>query len=130
MRDYGKVSAATWVDYKGRTWPVIASTKRLKFKYPAHAALREHVFNRDGFECQRCPARAASVPAGWSGECTLVTDTRVGSGYPDVLILDHVLTLRAGGLSVISNLQTLCETCNKKKTKEDVVAANAYRGRA
>lgn len=127
MRDYGKVSAHTWIDYKGRVWPVITHTNRLKFKYPAHAALRDHVFNRDGFKCQRCSARAITVPDGWAGECALMTDTRVSSGYPDILILDHMLTLRAGGLSVIANLQTLCETCNKKKTKEDVAAAIAYR---
>ncbi len=48
------------------------------------------------------------------------------SGWPDVLIVDHVLTLRAGGKSVIENLQTLCETCNRRKQKTDIADARAY----
>ena len=42
MRDYAKVRPQ-WTDYKGRAWPVLTTTPRLKFKYPAHAALREVV---------------------------------------------------------------------------------------
>lgn len=126
MRDYGKVSVGTWVDYKDRTWPVITSPRRLKFKYPSHAALREHVFVRDGFSCRRCDAKASAVPDGWDGSSTLTTNTLLRSGWPDVLIVDHVLTLRAGGKSVIENLQTLCETCNRRKQKTDIADARAY----
>lgn len=126
MRDYGKVSAETWADYKGRVWPVITSSRRLKFKYPAHAALREHVFTRDGFKCCHCDAAATAVPDGWDGSSTLTTNTKVGSGWPDMLILDHILTLKAGGKNVIDNLQTLCETCNKRKQKVDKADAAAY----
>lgn len=112
-----------WTDYKGTSWPVVASSRRLKFKYPAHAALRAHVFHRDGFKCQRCDAAAVEVPQAYDGKSALWTDTKVSSGWPDMLILDHVLTLRAGGKSIVSNLQALCETCNRRKIPEDVEAA-------
>lgn len=122
MRDYG----VTWTDYKGRTWPVVSSSRRLKFKYPSHAALREHVFTADGFKCRRCDAKASFVPNGWDGRSTLFTDTKVSSGFPDMLIVDHVLTLKAGGANVVGNFQTLCETCNKRKQREDKAATFAF----
>lgn len=128
MRDYGR--KPTWVDYKGRIWPVVASTRRLKFKYPSHAALREHVFVRDDFQCCRCDARATNIPAGWNGRETLLTNTKISSGYSDMLIVDHIVTLKAGGLNVINNFQTLCETCNKSKQREDIAAARAYKTRS
>jgi 5-methylcytosine-specific restriction endonuclease McrA len=114
----------------GNKWPLITSPRRLKFKYPAHAALRAHVFHRDGFACVKCSAKALSVPSLYDGRFTLYTDTLLRSGYHDVLVLDHILTLKAGGKSVIENLQTLCETCNKKKIRQDNVEALAYRGQA
>lgn len=118
MRDYAKV-APTWTDFEGREWPIVRSARRLKFKYPAHAALRRHVFRRDGYRCVRCGAEALEVPEGYDGRETLHTTTFVSTGYRDVLVLDHIVTLRAGGRSVVENLQTLCETCNKRKQRED-----------
>lgn len=126
MREYGKFSAKTWVDYKGRAWPVLTSIRRLKFKYPSHAALREHIFTRDGFTCCHCGATATTVPEGWNGVSTLTTNTKVRSGWPDMLVLDHMLTLKAGGKNTIENLQTLCETCNKRKQKHDISATRAF----
>lgn len=116
-----------WQDFKGRKWPVITSPRRLKFKYPSHAALRRHIFHRDGYTCVRCGASAVNVPDSYDGRSTLFTNTFLRSGSRDLLILDHIRTLRAGGRSVIENLQTLCETCNKRKIKEDVAAIAAYR---
>ena len=128
MRDYGKFGP-TWTDYMGRQWPIITSKRRLKFKYPAHAALRAHVFYRDDFKCVRCQAAAVNVPFTYDGAETLQTNTRVSSGYPDILVVDHVLTLKAGGVNAIENFQTLCETCNKSKQREDRAAiAAAARG--
>ena len=117
MREY----AETWTDHLGRVWPVVQSCRRLKFKYPAHAALRVHVFHRDGFKCCRCPAHAIDVPAEWDGRDALSTNVRGNCGFPVLLVLDHIRTLRAGGRSTVQNLQTLCETCNRRKLHEDLV---------
>lgn len=117
----------TWQDYLGRTWPIVTSRRRLKFGYPAHAALRQHVHYRDGFCCVRCGARAVAIPSNYDGTVSLETDTLVSSGFRDRLILDHRLTLLAGGLNTIENLQTLCETCNRRKQPEDRAAVSSRR---
>lgn len=119
----------TWIDFRGRTWPVTTSRRRLKFKIPCHAALRAHVFQRDNFTCCRCGAQAVNCPAEYDGRFSLSTNTLVRGRWSDVLILDHVLTLAAGGRSVIENLQTLCETCNKRKQREDKAATAVYLSR-
>ena len=119
----------TWIDHLGREWPLVRSARRLKFSYPTHAALRAFVFHRDGFCCVRCGASAASIPADFDGRDTLRTNTRTGAGTVDLLVVDHILTLSAGGKSHPSNLQTLCETCNKKKMPEDMAAAAAFKAR-
>ncbi len=126
MRDYGK-HGETWTDFRGFQWPLIESVRRLKFKYPAHAALRAHIFHRDGFKCVRCPAKAAVVPEAYDGHSTLHTDTQVSNGFQDMLVLDHILTLKAGGRNEIANFQTLCETCNKSKQREDIAATRKHR---
>jgi 5-methylcytosine-specific restriction endonuclease McrA len=99
----------------------------LNFSYPAHAALRAFVFHRDGYACKRCDAKAINAPVDYDGRHCLWTDTFTGSGTRDLLILDHILTLRAGGKNVHENLQALCETCNRRKQKEDKAAAAAWR---
>lgn len=119
MCDYSESPYGTWTDHLGRVWPVIQSRRRLKFKCPAHAALRAYIFHRDGYKCVRCDAYAVGVPKDYSGRYALSTNTF------DVLIVDHILTLKAGGLNVIENFQSLCETCNKKKIREDVAAIAA-----
>jgi len=53
--------------------------------------LRYDVFERDGHRCCSCGANAASGA---------------------VLHCDHIMPVSRGGLSEISNLQTLCSTCN------------------
>lgn len=120
MRDYSK----TWTDYKGRVWSIVQSVRRLKFKYPAHAALRAHVFHRDGYRCIRCGAEAISVPAGYDGSETLATGV-ISNGRRVALVADHILTLAAGGRSVIENMQTLCDICNRRKQSEDKAAIAA-----
>lgn len=122
MRDYGKV----WTDFAGRTWPVVASARRLKFKYPAHAALRAHVHFCDGYACLRCGVKALSIPDGYSGRYAIEVDRVNPNGWRDSLVLDHILTLRAGGCNVAENLQTLCETCNRRKQREDRRAIREY----
>jgi 5-methylcytosine-specific restriction endonuclease McrA len=127
MRGYAKLSPRLWTDFEGSSWPVVTSTRRLKFKYPAHAALRRHVYRRDAFTCVRCGVCALFVPLGYDGRETLYTTSILRSGYNDVLVLDHILTLQAGGTSAVENLQTLCETCNKSKQREDKEAAASFR---
>jgi len=116
----------TWTDYLGRTWPVVQSNRRLKFKYPAHAALRVHVFHRDGFKCCRCYARVTEIPARWDGRDALPTNVLGNFGFPVLLVLDHIRTLRAGGQSTVQNLQALCEICNRKKLREDLASYRVY----
>jgi len=123
MREYAKLAPTFWVDHKGRQWPVVTSPRRLKFKNRSHAALRAFVFQRDRFKCVRCSASAVNVPADYDGRYTLFTDALLSSGYPDLLVVDHILTLKAGGKNRIENFQTLCETCNRKKLREDMAAA-------
>lgn len=127
MRDYSKSPGGTWIDFLGRVWPVIQTVRRLKFKYPAHAALRAHVFHAANYCCARCYASAIDVPAGYDGSHALSTNTTV-RGRSDVLVVDHVLTLKAGGKNVIANFQALCETCNRKKQREDKSAILAFMG--
>jgi 5-methylcytosine-specific restriction endonuclease McrA len=38
------------------------------------------------------------------------------------------VTLKAGGLNRVENLQTLCETCNLQKMPEDALAVQSTRG--
>ena len=127
MPDDSTVEPLCWTDYRGRVWPLVTSPHRLKFKIKSHAALREHVFHRDGFKCVRCDARALNIPADYCGRYTLQTNTLVRGRWSDVLILDHVLTMTAGGPHRIENFQTLCETCNRRKIPEDIAAATAHR---
>ena len=55
--------------------------------------VRKYVFNRDKYQCQSC------------GQTNLETN----------LTIDHIIPLALGGQNDISNLQTLCFTCNQQK---------------
>jgi len=55
-----------------------------------------------------------------------MTDTFTDPRWRDCLVLDHILTLKAGGKSAVWNLQTLCFTCNRRKQREDKRAIAAY----
>lgn len=56
--------------------------------------VRKYVFQRDRYQCQSC------------GKTTLVTK----------LTIDHIIPLARGGQNDISNLHTLCFSCNQQKT--------------
>lgn len=124
----GYIANNFWIDCFGNTWPVIKSKRRLKFKYPLHAALRKHIFHRDNYQCKHCGITADDIPEGWDGTTTLFSQSPLINGFKTVLVVDHILTLLAGGLNVPENLQTLCETCNRKKIKIDLQNISAYRG--
>jgi 5-methylcytosine-specific restriction enzyme A len=56
--------------------------------------VRQYVFQRDKYQCQSCGR------------------TSVESN----LTIDHIIPLALGGQNDISNLHTLCLTCNQKKS--------------
>ncbi|OUL20195.1 HNH endonuclease [Nostoc sp. 106C] len=56
--------------------------------------VRTYVFQRDKYQCQSC------------GKTTLETD----------LTIDHIIPLSLSGRNDLSNLQTLCASCNQQKT--------------
>jgi 5-methylcytosine-specific restriction endonuclease McrA len=59
-------------------------------KVPIPEELRWEIFERDNFTCQRC-------------------------GVHRMLRADHVIPESKGGLTIMKNLQTLCNICNSKK---------------
>jgi 5-methylcytosine-specific restriction protein A len=63
-------------------------------RIPIPPEVRNYVFQRDKYQCQSCGKT--------SGEAQLS--------------VDHIIPLARGGTNDISNLQTLCLTCNQRKT--------------
>jgi 5-methylcytosine-specific restriction enzyme A len=61
-------------------------SKRISFP----KEVREYVFQRDSHQCQSC-------------------------GQTEKLSIDHIIPLASGGSNDISNLQTLCGSCNSRK---------------
>lgn len=59
-------------------------------------SLRYQVLKRDNFTCQKCGRKAPEVK----------------------LEVDHILPWSCGGPTVLDNLQTLCEECNKGKSNK------------
>jgi len=55
--------------------------------------VRTYVFDRDNSQCQSCGKTEAVAK----------------------LQIDHIIPLAQGGSNDISNLQTLCNTCNQRK---------------
>jgi 5-methylcytosine-specific restriction enzyme A len=57
-------------------------------------AVKKYVFSRDHYQCQSCGK----------------TDEEAK------LSIDHIISLDKGGSNDVSNLQTLCLSCNSKKS--------------
>jgi hypothetical protein len=89
---YTRINEGFWTDFEGNVWKVISPKMRpFKEKYKKRSiALRDYVFRRDGYKCQRCSTT-------------------------DNLVLDHRASLRNGGTNHPDNLQTLCHSCNCSK---------------
>ena len=56
-------------------------------------SVRNYVFHRDNYQCQSCGKKEQETQ----------------------LNIDHIIPLAKGGSNDISNLQTLCQTCNQQK---------------
>ncbi len=67
----------------------MAKTPRIRIP----PSVREYVFQRDQYQCQ---------------SCGLTNETKT-------LNVDHIIPLAKGGSNDISNLQTLCSSCNQSK---------------
>lgn len=59
--------------------------------------LRHKVFQRDNYICQKCGRK-----------CDRVTKSRRPHCH-------HIKSIKAGGLHIMRNLETLCEECHKKE---------------
>lgn len=62
------------------------------------ASLRDSVFKRDNYTCQKCGARRSDGV---------------------MLVVDHIVPLSKGGKTELGNLQTLCDRCNLGKGDKD-----------
>ncbi len=60
--------------------------------------LRVQILERDKYRCQMCGARAPDT----------------------VLVCDHVVPVKLGGLTTLGNLQALCVPCNQGKAAREV----------
>jgi 5-methylcytosine-specific restriction endonuclease McrA len=70
---------------------LLPMSKTPRIKIPD--SVRKYVFERNNYQCQSC-----------------------GQTYAETqLSIDHIIPLAKGGSNDISNLQTLCLTCNQKK---------------
>jgi hypothetical protein len=104
-------SPVHWTDHNGVHWKVPTIIGRLKFRIPCHRALRAYVHRRDGFRCQGCGILAYPLPPpDYDG-----SGATYAPGRHRVLVLDHILSRRNGGLHHPDNLRTLCEPCNASK---------------
>lgn len=72
-------------------------TKRQRSKMTP--ALREYIKKRDHYTCQLC------------GDSIYKN--------PDIILeVDHIIPVSKGGKTVEYNLQTLCRTCNRRKSNK------------
>lgn len=97
----------------------IKSTKNAKFEClinPDRIKLFMSKEIHKGIHCANCPRKAVTVHAErWPKmklyTCTLNFYTADGIR----LTVDHIIPVSKGGLSEMSNYQTLCEKCNTRK---------------
>jgi len=85
-------------------------TRELNFRIKKDRELRVLVFVRDKFTCQRCGVKPNPAPSNYDGTYTIFN---IPKGT--YLVVDHIKPRKKGGSKDPSNLQTLCDSCNKAK---------------
>jgi 5-methylcytosine-specific restriction endonuclease McrA len=62
-------------------------------RIPIPPEVRKYIYQRDNYQCRSC-----------------------GKTHQETTLnIDHIIPIAQGGSNDISNLQTLCKTCNQKK---------------
>jgi hypothetical protein len=105
----GNSSQATEIKMDSRTIDSLIETLSEKIKFKKSAAgqrslmtakFREFIKNRDDYTCQTC-------------EISTRDEEHL------LLEVDHIKPVSKGGMSIESNLQTLCWKCNRTKSNKD-----------
>ncbi len=114
--DMGRLPVCIGWGYGRVMWTALRGSKWLNIQ--TWSAYRMRVFIRDNGTCKRC------------GKVIAVKDEEGYWPYQPAFVCDHVVPLCAGGKDwyedpEMKNFQTLCEDCNKLKTREDMVAFHA-----
>lgn len=109
----GNSSQRTSLSFNTPTIDALIEALSQKIKFSKSAAgqralmtakLREFIKRRDGYACKSCSVSVAAEPN-------------------LLLEVDHIVPVSRGGLSEVTNLQTLCWRCNRTKSNK-VVAVN------
>lgn len=105
------IDSKVWTDHDGRQRKTPTRNYPLKFsKCQLHADLRAFVFRRDGFRCVACGTKPQVVPEAYTGVRTVGCDPGL------CLVMDHIISIRRGGTHHPLNLQTMCDSCNARKS--------------
>lgn len=97
-----KDAPSTWEDASGHIWPVPRRLSRLA-PGDVNDALKRYVLARDNETCSWC-------------------------GTTDSIVVDHIISWRAGGSHHPMNLRALCYNCNTfKGATVDAPRVKAYR---
>lgn len=89
-------------EHLGKAWASRKGSGRGGSKWRAK---RQRVFERDGYLCQRC-LRAGVL-------------TSVELHGPKHGVCDHRLALAEGGADDDSNLETICQPCDREKSQQE-----------
>ena len=65
--------------------------RKIAQRFIGRKKIREFIFKRDGYKCLKCTSE-------------------------DNLTIDHIEPIHTGGENKLSNLQTLCKSCNSSKS--------------